>query len=111
MIKESTEGEMKGRHFVFHATWLAATFLSLFVLLSEPRAGEEEVVVLSGKLNGYDAISVVVDGEHIDLCEDARVLDPTEKPILTDGLVATETVEVMIVNGCATEVQAMEIRR
>ena len=102
---------MKRHRFGFHAAWVTATVFCLCFHLSEPCAGEEEVIVVSGKLTGYDAVSVVVDGEKIDLCEASRVLDPAEKPILTDGLVATETVEVTILNGCASEVKAMEIRR
>ena len=101
---------MKRHHFVFHATWVAVTVSCLCFYLSESCAGEEEIVVY-GKLTGYDAISVTVDGEKIDLCEAGQVLDPAEKPILTHGLVATETAKVTIINGCATEVQAMEIRR
>ena len=102
---------MKGRHFAFLATWVTATALCLCFFLSEPYAGEEEVAVLSGRLTGYDVRSVIVDGEKVELCENARVLDPAEREILTDGLVATETVEVIVINGCATEVKAMEIRR
>jgi hypothetical protein len=99
------------RHLVFLISWMTATTLSLCLFLSEPYAGEDEIVVVSGRLTGYDAKSVAVDGEDIALCENARVLDPAEKEILTDGLVATETVKVIIKNGCAIEVKATEIRR
>ena len=99
------------RHLVFLIGWMTATTLSLCFLLSEPCAREEEPVVISGRLTGYDASFVVVDGEKVELCENARVLDPAEMDILTDGLVATETVKVIIINGCAMEVKAMEIRR
>ena len=99
------------RHLVFFIGWMTATALSLCFFLSEPYAREEEPVVISGRLTGYDARSVVVDGEKVELCENARVLDPAEMDILTDGLVATERVKVIIINGCAMEVKAMEIRR
>ena len=99
------------RHLVFLISWMTATALSLCFFLSEPYAREEEPVVISGKLTGYDARSVVVNGETIALCENAQVLDSTEKQILTDGLVATETVKVIIVDSCAMEVKATEIRR
>jgi hypothetical protein len=109
-LKEVAEGEMN-RHLVFLIGWMTATALSLCLFLSEPYAREEEPVVISGRLTGYDARSVDVDGEKVELCENARVLDPAEMDILTDGLVATERVKVIIINGCAMEVKAMEIRR
>ena len=100
-----------GRQFVFLISWTIATVLSFSLLLSQPRAQEEETVVLSGRLTAYDARSVSVNGEHIDLCQNAQVLDPADRPILTDGLVATVTVEVVLKKGCAIEVKALEIRR
>jgi hypothetical protein len=90
---------------------MVATVLSLSLFLPEPQAEEEEILVISGRLTGYDTGSVVVDGERIELCEKARVLDPRDKQILTDGLVATETVEVTLKSGCAIEVKALEIKR
>lgn len=99
------------RHIVFFIGWITATALSFCFLPYELCAREEAPVVISGKLTGYDAGSVVVDGEKVELCENARVLDSAERDILTDGLVATETVKVIIIDGCAIEVKAMEIRR
>ena len=99
------------RHLVLLVGWMIATALSLCFLLSEPYAREEEPVVISGRLTGYNAGSVFVDGEKVELCENARVLDPAEMGILTDGLVATERVKVIVIKGCAVEVKAMEIRR
>lgn len=99
------------RHFGFLISWMTATVLSLCFLLSQPHAREEETVVISGRLTGYDTRSVFVDGEQINLCENARVLDPADMRILTDGLVATETIEVILKSGCAIEVKALEIRR
>ena len=99
------------RHLVFLIGWMTATALSSCVLLSEPCAQEEALVVISGRLTGYEAVCVFVDGENVELCKNARVLDPGEMDILTDGLAATETVKVITINGCATEVKAMEIRR
>ena len=67
--------------------------------------------MLSGKLTGYGLNSVAVDGEQVELCEKARVLDPLEREISTEGLIGTDEVEVTIRNGCATKVKALEIRR
>ena len=99
------------RHLVFLVSWTTVAVLSLCLFLSQPHALEEEIVVISGKLTGYDTRSVFVDGQKIDLCEKARVLDPADMQILTDGLVATETVEVFLKNDCATQIKALEIRR
>lgn len=99
------------RHFAFLISWLIATVLGFCLLLSQPRAEEEQTVLLSGKLTGYDTRSVTVDGEHIDLCDNVQVLDSEDRPILTDGLVATETVAVVLTKGCAIEVKALEIRK
>jgi hypothetical protein len=90
---------------------MTATALSLSFFLSQPSAQEEETVVISGRLTGYDSRSVSVDGERIELCDKARVLDPRGMQILTHGLVATQTVEITLKSGCAIEVIALEIRR
>jgi hypothetical protein len=74
-------------------------------------AQEEKPVVITGKLFGYGKSSVVVNGEEIDLCEEAQVLDPGDRPISTEGLVATETVSVIIRDGCTIEIKALEIRK
>jgi len=99
------------RHCVWLLSWMTATVLSLCVLLSQLHAQEEKTVVISGRLTGYDTRSVFVDGERIEFCENAQVRDPRDMEILTDGLVATETVEVTLKSGCAIEVKALEIRR
>ena len=82
-------------------------------LLSAPLHAKEEdvIVVLTGKLTGYGQNSVVVDREEVELCENARILDPAEMEIRTEGLIATDEVEVTIKNGCATQVKALEIRK
>ena len=99
------------RYCAFLIVWMTAAVLGVSLLSSPGSAEEEKPLVISGKLTGYDTRSVHVDGEKIDLCENAEVLDPAEMRISTDGLVATETVKVTIQNGCAIEVMAMEIRR
>ena len=99
------------RHTSFLKTLLTATALSVCCLLAPSHGQEEKPVVVTGKLVGYGKSSIVVVGEQIDLCEEAKVLDPGERQIQMDGLVATETVSVIIRDGCAIEVKALEIRR
>jgi hypothetical protein len=99
------------RHFAYFISWVIGGVLSLCLLVPLSHAQEEEIIVISGRLTGYDTRSVFVDGEQMQLCENGRVLDPTGMRILNEGLVATETVEVVLKNGCATEVRALEIRR
>ena len=99
------------RHTSFLGTLLVGTALSVCCLLAPSHAQEEKPVVVTGKLVGYGKSWIVVQGERIDLCEEAKVLDPLERQIHMDGLVATETVSVIIRDGCAIEVKALEIRR
>ncbi len=101
------------RHFSFLLVCLIAGTALSVCFLSDPAHAEEEdvVVVLTGRLTGYGQNSVVVDREQVDLCENARILDPLEREISTEGLIGTEAVEVTIKNGCATKVKALEIRK
>jgi len=99
------------QHFSFLKTLLTGTALSLCCLLAPSHAQEEKPVVITGKLFGYGKSSIVVNGEQIDLCEEAQVLDPRDRLISIDGLVATQTVSVTIRDGCAIEVKALEIRK
>jgi hypothetical protein len=110
-ILENVTGRQMKRHFGLLISWMIATVASLCILLSQPDAREEETVVISGRLTGYDTHSVFVNGEHINLCDKGQVLDPADMRITTDGLVATETVEVILRNGCAIQVKALEVRR
>ena len=68
--------------------------------------GPGKAVALEGKLTGYGKHFVALDGEKILLCKDCVILDQLENQISTDGLVATETVEVTILGDCAAEVKA-----
>jgi hypothetical protein len=104
-------GRYMNRHISFLRTLFTGTALSVCCLLAPSHAQEEKPVVVTGKLVGYGKSSIVVEGEQIDLCEEAQVLDPAERQIHIDGLVATETVSVIIRDGCAIEVKALEIRK
>ena len=99
------------RHFSFVVALFTGMGFGLCCLLAPSHAQEEKPVVITGKLFGYGKSSIVVNGEQIDLCEEAQVLDPADKLIRMDGLVATETVSVIIRDGCAIEVKALEIRK
>jgi hypothetical protein len=104
-------GRTMNRHISFLRTVFMGTALIVCCIVAPSHAQEEKPVVITGKLVGYGKSSIVVEGEQIDLCEEAEVLDPLERQIHTDGLVATETVSVVIRDGCAIEVKALEIRR
>jgi len=99
------------RRFTFLTTLITGTALIVCGLLTPLHAEEEEPLVITGKLSAYAKSSIVVDGEPIDLCEEAQVLDPKGMQIRIDGLVATETVSVIIRDGCAIEVRALEMRK
>jgi hypothetical protein len=99
------------RNETFLIALLTATALIVCCPFASLHAEEEEPVVITGKLFAYGKSSIVVDGEEIDLCEEAQVLDPADMPISIDGLVATETVSVIIRDDCAIEVKALEIRK
>lgn len=99
-----------------HGSFLIAVIMGTAMIvssLSAPSHAREQdvIVVLTGKLTGHGQNSVVVDGKKVEFCEKARILDPAEMEIRTEGLIATEQVQVTIKNGCATQVKALEIRR
>jgi hypothetical protein len=88
--------------------------LILFLLLLQPASyaeEQEEIRIITGKLTGYGNRVVFVDHEKVELCDEYEVLDTLDKPILIDGLIATETVTVAIKNDCAFVVKAEKIRR
>lgn len=99
------------RHFSSAKTLFVGMALGLCCFLAPSHAQEEKPVVITGKLFGYGKSSIVVNDERIDLCEEAQVLDPRDRLISIDGLVATETVSVTIRDGCAIEIKALEIRK
>jgi hypothetical protein len=99
------------RHISLEIAFFLGAALSLSCLLTPSHAQEDKPVVIAGKLDGYGKSSIVVEGEQIDLCEEAQVLDPADRLIRLDGLVATETVSVIIRDGCANQVKALEIRK
>ena len=49
--------------------------LSFGLFLPTSHAQEEDVLIITGRLSGYGEHAVVVDGDKIELCEDAEVLD------------------------------------
>lgn len=85
--------------------------LSFGLLLPSTHAQEKDVQIVTGRLSDYGGHAVVVDGDKIELCEDAEVLDCLGRRISLDGLIATETVQVTLKNACAVEVKALRIRR
>jgi len=73
--------------------------------------GQGRATVVEGKLTGYAKRFVAVDGEKIMLCKDCVILDELENQISTDGLVATENVQITILGDCAAEVKATLTRK
>ena len=87
------------------------SFLLTLSQISFSHAAERGVTIRIGKLNGYGEKFVKVDGQRIQLCKNAVILDDNDHPIPVEGLVATEKVRVKIKRGCAFEVKAILIRQ
>ena len=81
----------------------------LFLPVALAQVGK--TTIKEGKLSAYGEGFVKVNGEKIILCQGCRIFDELGHEISIDGLVATETVRVVIVEPCAIEVKALVVRK